>query len=147
MYKAYDGDIKFTRVMMLQVRQVSKKIGVNPQTLYFYERIGLVPSPNRNESGYRIYGEPDLVRLAFITRAKSLGLTLDEIAEILALKERSRERCCMVVRDRLQAKIEQLEATIQQLQALRGELLPLVSGWAARRKAKSCAVARAWARS
>lgn len=112
--------------MMLQVREVSKRMGLNPQTLYFYERIGLVPSPNRNESGYRIYGEQDLERLAFITRAKSLGLTLDEIAEILALKERSSESCCVVVRDRLQAKIEQLEATIQQLQDLRRELLPLV---------------------
>lgn len=112
---------------MLQVREVSKKIGVNPQTLYFYERIGLVPSPNRNESGYRIYGKQDLERLAFITRAKALGLTLDEIAEIIALKERSSDSCCVAVRDRLQAKIEQLEVTIQQLQHLRHELLPLVA--------------------
>ena len=111
---------------MLQVREVSKRMGVNPQTLYFYERIGLVPSPSRNESGYRIYGEQDLERLTFITRAKSLGLTLDEIAEILALKEHSSKASCVVVRDRLHTKVKQLEESIQQLQHLLNELLPLV---------------------
>ncbi|MDX2256685.1 MAG: heavy metal-responsive transcriptional regulator [Pseudanabaenaceae cyanobacterium bins.39] len=110
---------------MLQVREVSRKIGVNPQTLYFYERIGLVPSPARTEAGYRMYDDQDLERLTFITHAKSLGLTLEEIGQILALKDDSSGSCCRVVRDRLHAKIAQIEETIRQLQALREELLPL----------------------
>jgi DNA-binding transcriptional MerR regulator len=111
---------------MLQVREVSRKIGVNPQTLYFYERIGLVPSPARTDSGYRIYNDQDLERLVFITRAKSLGLSLDEISKILALKSDNSGSCCQLVRDRLHEKVAQIEKTIRQLQTLRAELLPLV---------------------
>jgi len=111
---------------MLQVSEVSRKLGVNPQTLYFYERIGLVPSPNRTESGYRIYGDEDVARLAFIARAKSMGLSLEEIGEILVLKEGDGINCCHTVRDRLRTKIEQIKDTIQQLQSLHDELIPIV---------------------
>ena len=58
---------------------------INPQRLYFYERIGLIPPPQRTEAGYRLFSELDVDRLAFITRAKSLGLSLDDIKEILSL--------------------------------------------------------------
>jgi DNA-binding transcriptional MerR regulator len=111
---------------MLQVSEVSRKLGVNPQTLYFYERIGLIPSPNRTESGYRLYADQDLERLTFIARAKSLGLTLEEIGEILALKEKEGMDCCYNVRDRLKAKVEQIQQTIAQLQILHDELVPLI---------------------
>jgi MerR family Zn(II)-responsive transcriptional regulator of zntA len=63
---------------MFQVGEVSRRLGLNPQTLYFYERIGLIPSPQRTEAGYRLFSQQDMERLAFISRAKSLGLTLDE---------------------------------------------------------------------
>jgi DNA-binding transcriptional MerR regulator len=112
---------------MLQVSEVSRKLGVNPQTLYFYERIGLIPSPNRTESGYRLYADRDLERLTFIARAKSLGLTLEEIGEILALKDKKGMDCCYNVRDRLKAKVEHIQQTITQLQALHDELIPLIA--------------------
>ena len=111
---------------MLQVREVSRKLGVNPQTLYFYERIGLIPSPDRTESGYRLYSDKDLERLTFIARAKALGLTLEEIGEILALKDKVGMDSCFVVRDRLQAKVAQIQQTIQKLQELRDDLLPMI---------------------
>lgn len=111
---------------MQQVSKVSRQLGVNPQTLYFYERIGLIPSPSRTESGYRLYADKDIERLTFIARAKSLGLTLEEIGEILALKDGNGMDCCYTVRDRLQAKVQQIEQTIQQLQALHDDLIPLI---------------------
>jgi DNA-binding transcriptional MerR regulator len=126
-YRVYDDAIKFRKEKtMLQVSEVSRKLGVNPQTLYFYERIGLIPSPNRTESGYRLYADKDLERLTFISRAKALGLTLEEIGEILALKDNAGMECCFVVRDRLQAKVDQIQQTIQQLQDLRDDLLPMI---------------------
>lgn len=111
---------------MLQVSEVSRKLGVNPQTLYFYERIGLIPAPNRTEAGYRLYADQDIERLTFIARAKSLGLTLEEIGEILTLKERAGMDCCFAVRDRLKAKVDQIQQTIQELQALHDDLLPMI---------------------
>ncbi|MFP4298228.1 MAG: heavy metal-responsive transcriptional regulator [Spirulinaceae cyanobacterium] len=110
---------------MLQVGEVARQLGINTQTLYFYERIGLMRSPPRSESGYRLYSDADLERLSFILQAKDLGLTLEEIGEILTLKE-GRSLTCREVHDRLVQKVQQIENQIQKLQALRHELLPLV---------------------
>lgn len=113
-------------IVMFQVGEVSRRLNLNPQTLYFYERIGLIPPPQRTASGYRQFSQQDLDRLAFITRAKSLGLTLDEIKEILLLKD-GRSLTCQAVYERLSEKVQEIESTIQQLQTLRDELTPLVA--------------------
>jgi DNA-binding transcriptional MerR regulator len=111
---------------MLQVGEVSRKLNLNPQTLYFYERIGLIPPPQRTDSGYRLFSAQDVERLTFITRAKSLGLSLDEIKEILALKD-GRSLTCQIMYERLQKKVQEIEDNIRQLQGLHDELLPLVN--------------------
>ncbi len=110
---------------MLQVGEVSRQLEVNPQTLYFYERIGLIPPPQRTESGYRLFSEEDVERLAFIARAKSLGLSLEEIKAILTLKE-GRSLTCRVVYEHLSQKVQEIEDHIRQLQALHDELVPLI---------------------
>lgn len=110
---------------MLQVGELSRKVGVNPQTIYFYERIGLIPKPKRTESGYRLFDEEDVERLLFITRAKALGLNLDEIKEILSLQE-GQSLPCQEVYHRLFHKVDQLQETICQLQAFKDELVKLL---------------------
>jgi DNA-binding transcriptional MerR regulator len=110
---------------MLQVGEICRKLGLNPQTLYFYERIELIPPVKRTESGYRLFSEKDVERLAFISRAKALGLSLDEIKDILTLKE-ERSLTCQAMHERLLNKLQQIEVKIRQLQGLRSELLPLV---------------------
>ncbi|MGY2709364.1 MerR family transcriptional regulator, Zn(II)-responsive regulator of zntA [Thermostichus sp. OS-CIW-39] len=109
---------------MFQVGEVSRLLDINPQTLYFYERIGLIPSPQRTEAGYRLFSQQDVERLTFITRAKSLGLSLDEIKDILALKD-GRSLTCQAVYERLSKKVNEIEDTIRQLQILHNELTPL----------------------
>ncbi|PZO44285.1 MAG: heavy metal-responsive transcriptional regulator [Pseudanabaena frigida] len=111
---------------MLQVGEVSRKLGLNPQTLYFYERIGLIPAPHRTESGYRLFSKEDIDRLAFITHTKSMGLSLDDIREILAAKD-GQSPTCQTVHDCLLKKARAIEETIQQLQILHDELLPLIN--------------------
>ncbi|MBL1177022.1 heavy metal-responsive transcriptional regulator [Pantanalinema sp. GBBB05] len=110
---------------MFQVGEVSRRLDLNPQTLYFYERIGLIPSPQRTETGYRLFSQQDLERLTFIVRAKSLGLTLDEIKDILVLKD-ERSLTCGAVHARLSRKVQEIEATIHQLQVLHDELMILL---------------------
>lgn len=109
----------------MQVGEVARSLGLNPQTIYYYERIGLIPSPQRSEAGYRLFAETDIERLTFITRAKTLGLTLEEIKEILRLQD-GQFLPCQEVLARLLQKVEQIEATLSQLQQLKGELLPLI---------------------
>ncbi len=72
---------------MFQVGEVSRRLNLNPQTLYFYERIGLILPPQCTVAGYRLFSQQDMERLAFIVRAKSLGLSLDEIKNISALRD------------------------------------------------------------
>ncbi|MEM9771995.1 MAG: heavy metal-responsive transcriptional regulator [Cyanobacteria bacterium P01_D01_bin.73] len=110
---------------LLRTGEVAQKFGLSTQTLYFYERIGLIPPPQRSPSGYRLFGDRDVARLGFILRVKALGLSLDEIREILALYD-GKSLTCQVIQDRLQQKVQELDQKIQQLQGLRNELAPLV---------------------
>lgn len=110
---------------MFQIGEVSRRLGLNPQTLYFYERIGLIPSPQRTAAGYRLYDQSALERLSFITQAKALGLNLDEIKELLMLQD-GQQFSCQEVYDRLLKKVQHIEETIHKLQTLKAQLTPLL---------------------
>jgi DNA-binding transcriptional MerR regulator len=102
--------------------------GLNPRTLRYYENLGLLPTPSRTMSGYRVYGEETAQRLSFITKAKSLGLTLREIGQILALRD-SGESPCPSVQQILQEHVERIDRQITQLRALKADLTALLNGW------------------
>ncbi|MBE9109218.1 heavy metal-responsive transcriptional regulator [Nodosilinea sp. LEGE 07298] len=128
---------------MFQVGEVSQRLGLNPQTLYFYERIGLMPSPQRTAAGYRLYDQPALDRLTFITQAKALGLSLDDIKDLLALQD-GQQLSCQQVHSRLLKKVEHIDETIAKLQTLRAQLAPLLdqcqAGTAAAQPGQQCVV-------
>lgn len=88
------------------------------------EGIGVLPEPARTPSGYRVYDDADLDRLVFIRTAQRLGITLDEIKEILALRDQGRQPCGYVraVLHRERAHIDQ---RIAELQTVRSELAAL----------------------
>jgi DNA-binding transcriptional MerR regulator len=67
--------------------QIAKMANVNMETLRYYENQGLIPTPVRSESGYRLYSEDVLSQLVFIKNAKSCGFTLKEIAKALTMSE------------------------------------------------------------
>jgi DNA-binding transcriptional MerR regulator len=105
------------------ISQVAERTGFAASTLRFYDQQGLV-RPARTPAGYRSYGDRDLVSLGFIGRAKSFGLSLEEITELLTLFEQDR---CAPVQDRLRAlvtdkiadardRIAELESFILELQ-------------------------------
>jgi len=111
---------------LLRIGELATELGLNPKTLRYYEAIGLLPEPRRNSAGYRLYGPVDRERLAFIAKAKSLGFTLQEIAEILALRDAGDEPCAHV-RALIDARLAALTAQLQLLTELRGELQVLYS--------------------
>ncbi|MGQ9866835.1 MAG: MerR family transcriptional regulator [Pseudanabaenaceae cyanobacterium] len=106
------------------VKEVARRLGVNPQTLYFWERSGVIAPPARNSAGYRCYSAADLEQLAFVARAKRLGLTLAEIQDILTLKTK-RSLTCGSLAERLNQKVQALQTQIAELQALHDELVLL----------------------
>ncbi|MEP7312906.1 MAG: heavy metal-responsive transcriptional regulator [Pseudomonadota bacterium] len=69
------------------IGRLSREIGVGIDTIRFYERIGLLPAPQRTAAGYRMYADADRQRLSFIRRAQDLGFSLQEISILLQLSK------------------------------------------------------------
>lgn len=105
----------------MTIGQLARKLGINPRTLRYYERIGLLIPSARTAAGYRIYSELDAERLAFIRRAQRLGWSLDEIASIIAVRE-SGSPPCRHVRALAEAKAREIAARIAELETLRQEM-------------------------
>ncbi len=105
----------------LRVGQVARRAGVHVETIRFYERKGLLPEPRRTRSGYRVYTEETVHRLAFIRQAKALGFSLREIAELLSLKVEPGATCGMV-RERVTRKIEEIDHKVRELRRMRAAL-------------------------
>ncbi|MFQ5434023.1 MAG: MerR family transcriptional regulator, partial [Anaerolineae bacterium] len=81
---------------MKQIGDVAHTLNINPKTIRYYEEIGLIPPAQRSQTGYRIYSQSDIDRLAFILRARELDFSLDDIGEILALREGGEAPCLYV---------------------------------------------------
>lgn len=75
---------------------LSKRSGVNVETIRYYERIRLLPAPPRNAGGYRIYASAHADRLKFVRRARDLGLSLDEVRRLLSLADQKSSSCAKV---------------------------------------------------
>lgn len=105
----------------MYIRDLAARTGVAARTIRFYETEGLLPAPARTESGYRRYSEADAARLQFIVGAKTLGLTLEQIREILELRDRGAP-CCDQVSHLLEERLSDLDRRIAELVALRDDL-------------------------
>ena len=106
----------------MSIGQLAKSVGVNVETVRFYEREGLLKEPTRSASRYRQYDENARHRLRFIMRAKECGFTLREIKRLLDLYE-SMSATRQDVRDAADEKLEAIEAQIRELQVTRELLL------------------------
>ena len=107
----------------MTIGRLAKQAGVNIDTIRYYERNGLIPEPTRRASGYREYDATDVARLRFVLRAKDLGFTLAEIAELLSL---SVDRDVRGVKRRAEARLDHVEHKIKELQRVRRGLKTLI---------------------
>jgi MerR family copper efflux transcriptional regulator len=107
----------------MTIGRFAKATGVNIDTIRYYERNGLIPEPVRRASGYREYRTADVERLRFILRAKALGFTLAEVAELLSL---SADRDVRGVKRRAEHRLVQVEHKIKELQRVRRGLKTLI---------------------
>jgi DNA-binding transcriptional MerR regulator len=101
--------------------QLAQRVGVNLETVRFYEKQGLLAPASRTASGYRQFAEDTVNRLEFVKRAKELGFSLAEIRELLVLQD-SNAGCCDDVRDRLQKKLSAVLAKRAELESLEAQL-------------------------
>jgi len=105
----------------MKIGEIAKRSNIGIETIRYYEKEGLLQEPARRPSGYRLYDETTLERLDYIRRAKELGFTLAEIRQLLELSFQAHEGCDHI-RQRAEAKINDIEAKIRNLQRMRRSL-------------------------
>lgn len=110
----------------MKIGQASRRSGFSPDTLRYYDKIGLLPRIGRDAGGRREYDQHDLERLAFIQRAKSVDFSLDEIRALLRFRAAPQAARADVL-NLTQAKLAEIECKLADLQHLRNELTLLTN--------------------
>jgi DNA-binding transcriptional MerR regulator len=115
-------------VRTLKIGAVARRAGIGVEALRYYERLGLLGSPGRTGSGYRLYSEAIFARLDFIRKAQAMGFTLEEIARIIQESEKGQSPCADVRRI-ARRKLEELDLRLKQLRQYRNELARTLVEW------------------
>lgn len=100
---------------MYRIGELATICEIKTDTLRFYEKHGLLAPSSRSESGYRLYTKDDAAKLQFILRAKAVGFTLNEIAELLSIELDKSNWACADVKGLVDNKLEQVQAKIAEL--------------------------------
>lgn len=109
---------------VMSIGDAASRSGVPPKTIRYYEEIGLITPAERLENRYRAYSETDVQTLRFIQRARSLGFSLKEVGELLALY-RDRRRQAKDVKRLALTHVAELDRKIAELTAIRNTIADL----------------------
>ena len=105
----------------MKIAEVSEKFGLSPDTLRYYERIGLLPSVTRTDSGIRDYSEPDIRRVEFVKCMRSAGLPIEVLIDYMELIEQgddtieARKEILVEQRNLLETRIAEMQKTLDLL--------------------------------
>ena len=134
-YKVYtlivvNTDIKITmsQTAYLKIGDLAKQTGVAVGTLRYYSDLGLLVPIQRGDNGYRYYSQDASQQVQFIKKAQAIGFTLEEIKQILNVRDRG-EKPCSLVQNLLDNKIEQLEIQIKKMSLFKQELEEYRTSW------------------
>lgn len=110
---------------LLTMGRLATRVEVNPETIRYYEREGLLEAPARLPSGYRVFPEESVQRIRFIKRAQKLGFSLHEIKELLSMRLELTGRECAAVKHLAAKKIVEINQKIEALTSMRSILKQL----------------------
>ena len=122
---------------VISTGELAKLTGVNRETIRFYERIGLLPPPERTAARYRVFGKSDLARIHFISNAKELGFTLAEIGELLAIAD-GEVRSCSKAKSIAIHRLAFVDSQLRSLRRLQKALRALVARCATAKRINGC---------
>src|SRR3990172_8777993 len=105
----------------MEIHELADQTGVPVKTIRYYEAIGVLPQPRRKFNGYREYDLGDVARVKLAAGARRLGFSLDDITEILAMRDGG-EAPCRIVLDMLARKADEIHIRLAELQRLETEL-------------------------
>ena len=123
----------------LRSGELAKAAAVNLETIRFYERQNLLPKPPRTAAGHRVFPAAAVQRVRFIRRAQTLGFSLKEIKELLALSV-ARGTSCETVRERAEKKIGDIEQKIAALETIKKALRKLAESCSGRGPLTKCPI-------
>src|SRR5689334_21951672 len=109
----------------MNIGELARATATKPETIRYYERIGLLPAPRRTAGNYRHYSAEDVGRLTFTRRARELGFSIEQIRTLLALAGRKRQSC-KAVDAVARAHLMEVQRKLARLAALRQELESLI---------------------
>ena len=101
----------------MQIKELSDKTGLQDKTIRYYEEVGVLPPPKRLPNGYRVYGEADVERARFVAGLRRLDFSLDDVSEILAMRDRG-DAPCRVVLSLMAEKADEISQRIVELSRL-----------------------------
>lgn len=110
---------------MFSIGELSRRTGVKVPTIRYYEEIGLVPAPGRTEGNQRRYDADALERLGFIAHARQMGFGMEAVKAMLRLA-RHKEAPCHDLDEIVEARLKDVDARIERLTRLRGELVGML---------------------
>jgi DNA-binding transcriptional MerR regulator len=124
----YNGLVtKETATKALSPGQLADIAGVSTDTLRYYERKGLLTSA-RAQNGYRRYSEQAVGRVRLIRRAVAIGMTLDQISDVLKVRDKGGSPCRQV-RELAAARLKELEEAAREIEEVSAELKALIESW------------------
>jgi MerR family copper efflux transcriptional regulator len=125
----------------MTIGRLARAAGVNIDTIRYYERHGLLPRASRRVSGYREYAVDDVARLSFIRRAKELGFSLADIAELLSLSHDRRD--VRGVKRKAEERLAEVERKIDELKRVRRGLKTLIDACPGHGELATCPIVAA----
>jgi MerR family mercuric resistance operon transcriptional regulator len=123
----------------MRIGELARSVGVNVETVRYYQRIGLMPLPEKPYSGMRSYNDGNLRRLLFIRHAQELGFSLEDIRKLLELSSSD----CKRVEKLAAEKLGQVKAKLRQLRRIESVLAKTVEQCARRKSNQPCPIIEA----
>ena len=120
--------------------QLAKHLGLDLETLRFYEKENLISRPKRKDNGYREYSEKHLVELKFIRHCRSLGIGLKETKTLKDIQDQSVD--CSQAKEIIDRNINLIEIKMKELRSLREQLISLSKSCQTKREAKDCEIVK-----
>src|ERR687891_2253836 len=106
----------------MKIGEIAKQAGVTVDTVRFYERVGVLPTPERTESGYRDYEPATVERIQLTRELQAIGFTLADAVDALAAHDAG-GATCETGRWRLQVVLDRVDAKLAELNALRDRIV------------------------
>ncbi|TMP87198.1 Cd(II)/Pb(II)-responsive transcriptional regulator [Pseudoalteromonas ruthenica] len=123
----------------MKIGELSKTTGCSIQTIRYYEKEGLLSTPERTEGNYRLYGERALKELEFIKHCRSLDIPLIDVKRLIELKNKPEESCASVNK-LIAQQLALVNNRMRELKALKAELQQMASSCTTENTIEACGI-------